>query len=466
MKTMNKKFDVIIVGGGPSGLSVGSELSKQLNVLIIDKNIVGETKRSWFVPFDIIEKNQDIKHTTYGGVRRFLAKTFSGASTCWKARLFDRYPYIKEKEILEYWRKTVVDNGSTIINDCSYIDHTVENDTVTVKTAQGEFEGNLLIDASGYNSPIRDKYDMTDDNYYWWSVYGCIAKHPNGIGDMKVGDYMLWQTFKDTNADLQTSLYDGRPVFEYEILDENTSLCIILYLRKKKMDLDHMKKEFMHIIRDEDSTENFHDIKMEELKYGWYPSGGLTFRLAQDQVAFIGDAGCWTTPCGWGMAFILNNYKQYSQSLIELVKKNKLDKKSLYNLVKLQEYDKFEIIFDQIMTHFLSNASADQLDRFINFFNIINPIICEKMFTLKINKREIKQVLKVFLKHFELDELAKILPKEDYKLVAELAKFSIITSIQDFIYKIFHGFKNPIRNYGDGYDFEDDRQAEKAKNPL
>ncbi|MCK4259973.1 MAG: NAD(P)-binding domain-containing protein [Halanaerobiales bacterium] len=450
----DKMYDVIIVGGGPAGLSVGSELSKELKVLVIEQGEIRNTRKSWFDPKDVVEKNEDIVQFTYGGVRRFLTNTYTGTPFSWKVKLFDRYPYIKEKEILKYWKDVILKNNSDVMENCQFENHLVEDDIVTVETLQGKFKGKLLIDASGYDSLILKKYEIEPKQYYWWSVYGYIGKHPGGVKNMEVGDYMLWQTFEDTNVDKNASLRNGRPVFEYEILDKDTSFTLILYLRKDKMPLDFMKKEFEHIIRKEDSTKNFHNIEVEEVKYGYYPSGGLTQRVARDRVDFIGDAGCWTTPCGWGMGFILNNYKQYSKSLIKLFKEDKLDQHSLYSLVDMETYDKSQILLNQLITHFLSNANATMLDKFIGLFKIIDPLICEKIFTLKVTPKEIRKVLKIVWKTFEVEELIKVIPKEDYLKVMELAEFSIITYIKDLVYRLFHGGKLPTRTLGDGFDIE------------
>ena len=450
----NQFYDVIIVGGGPAGLSVGSELSKALKVLVLEKGQVGQTTKSWFDPKDIVMKNEDIVPFTYGGVTRFLTNTFTGTPFNWQAKLFDRYPYIKEKEILLFWKDIILKNGSTIIENCPYEDHAVEKDRVIVETLKGSFEAKLLIDASGADSLILKKYEIDNPNYYWWSVYGAIGKHPGGVKNMKVGDYMLWQTFADTNVDKKTSLRNGRPVFEYEILDPETSFTLILYLRKERIPVDIMKEEFLHIIREEDSTSDFHDIEVEEYKYGWYPSGGLTQRVARNRVDFIGDAGCWTTPCGWGMGFILNNYKLYSKSLIKLVNEDKLDQHHLYDLVEMQTYDKSQILLDQLITHFLSNANAEQLDKFIDLFRQIDPVICEKVFTLKPTVTDLKTVAKVVLKNFRVDELLKIIPKEDYKYIVGLARFSLVTFIKDLFYKLTHGGKVPAHKPGDGFDIE------------
>lgn len=447
-------YDVIIVGGGPAGLSVGSELSKALKVLVIEKDVIGKTTKSWFDPKDIVEKNPDILPYTYGGVQRFLTNTCSGTPFDWQARLFDRYPYIKEKEILLYWKDVILKNGSVILEECPYEDHAVKKDRVIVETLQGRFECKLLIDASGSDSLVLKRYEIQNKNYYWWSVYGAIGKHPGGVKNMKVGDYMLWQTFADTMADEDASLRRGRPVFEYEILDPNTSFSLILYLRKDRMPLEHMEEAFEQIIRKEASTSSFHEIEVQEYKWGWYPSGGLTQRVARDRVDFIGDAGCWTTPCGWGMGFILNNYKQYAKSLVTLVKKDQLDEESLYTLVEMQTYDKSQIVLNQLITHFLSNASAKQLDKFIDLFREIDPRICERIFTLKVDVEELRTVMGIVRKHFTLEELARIIPREDYKNLIQLAGLSFINLLYNLFYRITHFGKAPTHGMGDGFDIK------------
>ncbi len=431
---MVKDYDIIIVGAGPAGLAIGSELSKKLKVLIIEKNIAGITTKSWFDPLRSVPK--ELMKFTKGGVTRFLADTFTGAKIEWNAKLYKKYPFIKEKEILKYWIGIIKKNKSKIIDNVKYIDHKVFEDHIFVKTTNGKFKGKLLIDASGHNSPIREKYHLEDENLYWWSVYGAIVSKPDKWQSVKTGDYMLWQTFADTNRKTTTSLRHGRPVFEYEIFDNKTGFLLMLYLRKKKISAVEMKKEFMHIIRKEDSTLEFHDIKIEEIKYGWYPSGSLTQTIPKDRIVFVGDSGCWTTPCGWGMGFILNNFKEYSKRLIPLVKKNKLDKESLEILTELRIHQKHEILFDTIMTHFLSNANAKQLDQFINLFTKIDPIVCEKMFTLNITQKEIRDVLKIIFSEFELVELIKIIPKEDYSIILEEAGFLVEDAAIEEIKKI------------------------------
>jgi len=446
-------YDAIIVGGGPAGLSIGSELSKNYNILVIEKNTAGKTNRSWFVPLDVVD--EDIKPYTYGGVTRFLAKTFLGANLSFRAKLFDRYPYINENTILPHWVNIIKDNNSQITDNCEYKNHTIDNGIVSVETTKGVYTGRLLIDASGYNSGIVEKYKIDRRNFYWWSVFGAIGEHPNGLGGMEIGDYMMWQTFRDTNLHIDTSLENGRPVFEYEILNENTSFSLILYLRKQQMSRDEMEKEYMHVIRNEDSTKQFRDITIKELKYGWYPSGTLSQQIAEDHVVFAGDAGCWTTPCGWGMGFILDNYKYFSQQISKALATNSLDKKSLLSIPHYKAHQKYEILMNAIATHFLSNASAYQLDKFINLFYTVDPILCEKTFTLKMTEKELVEMLKAVLKTFDLRELMHIIPKQDYLLVLEEAKYFMEDSVVSEIHNLFDCFqKHRIQSrLNNGFDF-------------
>ncbi|MBI5179760.1 MAG: hypothetical protein HZA04_10940 [Nitrospinae bacterium] len=448
-------YDAVFIGGGPAGLAVASELCMSHKVLVVEREEAGKTKRSWFVPPFCI--NDEIKPFTYGGVKRYLADTFSGAKISWDCKLYGAYPYIDEKKILPYWKDKIMRHGSMVLNNCEFQDYFLNNGIVTVRTSKGDAKGRLLVDASGHDSKIIKKNHLENKSFYWWSIYGAIAKHKNGLAPtLKVGDYMLWQTFRDTNAHVDTSLREGRPVFEYEILTADTSFPLILYLRKEKMDKDYMDKEFMHILRQEASTAAFHDVEIDELKYGWYPSGGLTQRVAADHVAFIGDAGCWTTPCGWGMGFILNNYRIYAKHLANSINNKRFDAASLTNIPDLKVHDKYEILFDKLMTHFLSNAPAEMLDQFIGFFKIIDPIICEKIFTLTVSQKECLDTLKVFLKHIPAKDLIKVLPREDYITVMEEAKYFVEDAVKDKL----HGFLDILKGgkphpaLEDGFSFD------------
>jgi flavin-dependent dehydrogenase len=510
-------YDVIIVGAGPAGLSVASELSKEARVLVVDKkpapqgekieyegveneviiNKPTRTTKSWFVPQDSVQCNKDLweryvpydtdgvlpekRAEAYGGVRRFLAKTFTGKNKddpnapdlAWKTRLFKAYPFVDENLIFNYWRDEITKNGSEIVYGHFYRDHHVANNKVKISFLREKMKGRkcpndtevvtkscrLLLDASGVNSEIMAYYEITPKKFYWWSVYGCIAKHKKGAIGKKpgkpgekenerliVGDYMLWQTFKDTNINENEAVRYGRPIFEYEIQDEETSFLLILYLRKEKLSRDYMKAEFMDIIRNEPSTAHFHDVDIKEFKSGWYPSGGLTLKTARDRVDFIGDTGSWTTPCGWGMGFIMRNYKAYAEGLLPLLKNDRVDRRSLVRLVQLKEYQKTQFLMNKLATFFLSNATADQLDKFINIFNDgLNPEICERMFTLKIRPHEIIRCIWVVKKRFTISEILTIVPREEYwSVFKDLVRLALeITPMA--IQWLFNGFKWPVK---------------------
>ena len=428
-QNQNVVFDVLIVGAGPAGLAIGSELCKKHKVLLIEKNEAGKTFRSWFCPPFVFDDS--VKPFTKGGVTRFLTDMFglreTGQNIKWEAELFNEYPYIQEKELLPHWINIIENSntGSRIINQCAYIDYFIEDNIVSLSTTGGLFKGKLLIDASGQDSKIVKKLGINQDGFYWWSVYGNHYDTPADLPDeIKPGDYMLWETYKDVPLDLPgASLGAGRPVLEYEIFMDNKAVIFILYLRKYKMDMDVMKGVFDRIMEQESSTKVFHTFTKKDAIFGWYPSGGLSQKLAQDRVSIVGDAGCWTTPCGWGMSFILNNYKCYSDKLSKLIDEDKLDRDCLNGITSFSMVNEMEILFNKFIMHLYIHFPSDLLDKLVLLLKDIGYIYIEKIFTLTLEFKDCVTVLERILETFEIKLIKSIVPEKVHDEIDKVVSF-------------------------------------------
>lgn len=474
MATGENRYDVAIVGGGPAGLSVGAELAKMGHkVLVVEKGRIGNTERAWIVPGSIIAKlDADVQKFAYNGVMRFLEYT-PGLAITWDAVApwqsgpqWKRYPYIDQEGILKYWAGVIRENGSAAIENCAYIDYQITNGTVVLRTVSSQEAGlytdytaKLLIDASGYSSEIAKKNRIDRKDYFWWSVYGyeiefpavAALTHPGKLGNMRVGDYMLWQSFGDVPMSPAATLSQLRPIMEYEVLDEKRVFVFILYFCQSTVEKDFMKNQFDYLLHNEESLLSFHQGRLVKERFGWYPSSGLSQAIAADRVAFIGDAGCWTIPAGWGMSFILENYKVYAENISKALKADKLDRQTLNKATAFNERKKYEIVLDKVVLHFLAFATPELIDKFTQvILEHFGGERLETMFCLQMNEAESIEILKVVLKEFELKELLSVLKNEnDHLLLLNVAKEFMESAVIDEARQFF-GRKEETA----GFEFE------------
>lgn len=441
-------YDAIIIGGGPAGLSVGAELAKKgQKILIVEKNVAGKTDRAWIVPGYIISKLEpDVQQYAYNGVSRFLEHTTTfevewdtvgpwDVEEKWKT-----YPFINQEGILTHWVNILKQNESHVLDHCIYLDHKYEDNLVVVKTGSTsgeinhkEYKGRLLLDASGFNSDLAKKERISRDGYFWWSVYAFdiefddISKldHPGDLGKMKVGDFMLWNSFEDVPMQNDSTLSQLRPIMEYEVLDEKRIFVLILYFLDEVVTKEYMKTTLQNLIQYEDSIKAFKSGKIVKDRFGWYPSAAISQQISKDKIGFIGDAGCWTIPAGWGMSFILDNYVKYAERINKALNEDKLDKKTLDAAVNLQIREKYEILMDKVVLHFLSYAKPNIINKFTKIMkDKFGGGMLETMFCLQMTEEQAIKVMIEIWKNFTWEDLRSInLPKEDIWMIGEAALY-------------------------------------------
>jgi len=118
-------------------------------------------------------------------------------------------------------------------------------------------------------------------------------------------------------------------------------------------------------------------------------------------------------------------------------------------------------VLNTLITHFLSDAAAPLLDRFIGLFNPesphhIDPLYCEKVFTLDITTEEVRTMMGSVLKEFTLKELLSFLPPlSESSLLLEEAAYFVGESVLEEARHWFHlgGNRPESLDRNLGFDF-------------
>ena len=144
-----KKYDIIIVGGGPVGLYTAQLLQKDFKVLVIEKEkILGKKACSGlyskklfeFVPEgDFIENEIDgcVLHSPESLEKRFEIK---------------QKPFVVDREKFNNFLAEGLENLKV---GCK-LESLEINNQVKIKTNLGEFESEMIIGADGCRSVVRD----------------------------------------------------------------------------------------------------------------------------------------------------------------------------------------------------------------------------------------------------------------------------------------------------------------------
>lgn len=412
MEEKEKMFDVAVIGAGPVGLLHAYELSKDLSVILIDKDETPSTHKSWAVPISWLEGTPledcvfNIAHKL--GIYSYPTKLDQ------QIELPDRYSVVSldSKKMYDKLLKGFTDQGGVLQVNTRVKELSLGSESVIVNTSKDKINAELAIDCRGHRSSfLKDEKKKFE---YYWSVYGTMMESETAdSGAAYIIAYIMD--------------YNSLPVYVSLIAEgKNTFTPWIVVLHENKFRFEEMEKIHAEAIKQDFFIKrNFKSIKTKP-KYGWIPAIDPKSRV-RDRVLSLGDAnGISALATGMSLSYTLKKYKKICSDIVSAMKSSQLDKKEFEAIVNPTPIEELNFDVNKLVVRLIRNLSKDELEKFIK---CIPEVELESMLNLVIGleatPKEIIRLHNIVLKHFSIVELVSIAArdglKNDISLAIEIA---------------------------------------------
>ena len=219
------RADVLIVGGGPSGLLLGSKLATRFKTVLVEQNTLGNTSKFWLTTPDRL-KLHNLENSVIFTTRRGTVGSFLGA----KAVAKGDYSVVDEKHLLKTLADRCTESGAELY-ERQKLNHIHWHRThLEVHCSSIVLKTRLLIDASGGASPVASTFRL-HKLLGFYSIYGA---HLDGIrlqSNDIIGAHVIKLGFPP-------------PMFEVIPTSNNSAFCVLFQASARLVEPQTLKMDF------------------------------------------------------------------------------------------------------------------------------------------------------------------------------------------------------------------------------
>ncbi len=339
------KFDVIVIGAGPSGSTAARNLAKKgISTLIIDKQefprykpcgggLSGRIKNILDIDISQVVERESFGIKVYADGIFFDGTLDQSSGFLVMRNKFDNL--LLEKAI---------ESGAEFKGSTRLIGLTYEQDHYKIKTSNGTFEGSYIVGADGVNSLVAK---LSGLRYSWDKDEVAIAIE----AELKVGKEEVERITANPNDPEHVSIeiYFGPVKNGYAwCFPKYDTLSLGVGARLDKA--GRIRDSWFAFI---DYFSKMKKIKIENLKYTAHmlPFGGFLKKPYKDRLLLVGDAAGFVSPAtGEGIYYGILSGIHAATAISEAIESNDPSK-----IKKYAKYIKDEIIRDMSVGKYLAN---------------------------------------------------------------------------------------------------------------
>lgn len=328
--------DVVIAGGGVSGLLIASALASKCSVVLLEQRDSVPRNKYWLTEEQAAKQNPHLSGCVdrYYDFMDFVAYDGLTATVKGKYSLWDTDKLIGQLE------QHVRNSGAKILTGHTLYSFSQTRGAIAVRANSLEIRAKLLIDCMGFGSPIVGaKGIATIKGYY--IVHGCEVRVKNGVRPVGLDNVVINQC---------------PAFFELFPTSKGTAHSAIILPSRKYKPGRSIKSELLFILRKSHYAEQviWEPSETRKTYFGIVPVGRLN-TPALDRIAFFGEAGQ-SNPAATATALtrMLLVYQELAESIALCLKQDTLSGRDLTRSMpaSMTPMNRVfqEILFDSLLT--------------------------------------------------------------------------------------------------------------------